>query len=807
MRVPLSWLHEHVDPGLTPEALAEVLTFGGFEVEGIHRPTAGTRGVTVAQVVSVEPIAGSDKLHLVHAFDGEQTWEIVCGASNFASGDKVAAALPGATLPGGHRIERKRLFGHVSNGMLASARELGIADDHKGIWVLDADAPVGADLSEWLGLDDAVLELAITPDRGYGLSILGLARDVAALTGAALHVPQPPPGPASTDSGVPVIIEDPSRCARFAALRVEHVVVGASPAWLQRRLAAAGMRPISNVVDATNHAMLETGHPAHAYDLPALGGPRIEVRAPRAGETLRTLDDLDRPLDPGDLIIADADGPIGLAGVMGGERTEVGPATSTVLLEVASFDAATVLRTARRHRLFTEASTRFEKTVPPETVPAAAARCAALIASLSGGQVVAASDHYPKPKPRESITLRPERAASLLGLDLDAGQQAALLTAIECEVADADGALSVTPPPYRPDLRIEADLCEEVARLHGYDKIPERVPSAGVSGSRSPEHAARLAVRRALAGGGWSEVLAFPFIADEDLAALGLASDDPRRQTVALVNPLSKEEAVLRTTLIPGLLRILRHNANRQTADAAVFEVGRAFLPPTEDEPGADGGPGGATLPAEPTLLAFAACGDFRPARHDEPARAVDLYDVIGAVDLARRTVGLDPLEVRTADAPPYHPGRAAMLRIHGRDLGVVGELHPRVLEALELPPRAVAGEIRLDLLVEGGIVPAHGTAPSPLPGLRFDVAVVVDQHVPAADVAAAVQAAAGPRLTSCRLFDVYTGPSIGEGRKSLAYSLRLDDPQRQLTDDDEREAIERIEAAVTAQLSGALRR
>ena len=810
MRVPVSWLTEFCDPGLPVEELADLLTVGGLAVEDIHRPTGGVRGVTIGEVESVEKISGSDKLFLVSVSDGNGSHEIVCGASNYSPGDKVPAALPGAALvgPGGAAVEigRKKLFGHVSNGMLASARELGIGDDHRGIWVLDRDAPVGADLSEWLTLDDPVLELDVTPDRGYGLSILGVARDVAALTGAELRLPDAV-APGGGEAVVPVDIAAPDRCRRFDGRTIRGVQLSASPAWLQRRLAAAGMRPVSNIVDATNYAMLETGNPIHAYDLALLAGPRIEVRTARAGERLVTLDGVERQLHPDDLLICDADGPVALAGVMGGEATEINDGTTDVFLEVANFTARTVLRTARRHRLHTEGSSRWEKSVPPEHAPLAATRCAELITRYAGGVVVGGSDTFPSPIEREAIRLRPARARMHLGADLADDRQAELLRRIWCEVtADGDG-LAVIPPAYRPDLQQEADLYEELARLHGYNRIPQTLPSTGQAGRRTPPDAARRAVRQALAGAGWTEALSFPFIADDELVALGFGDDDPRRRTVGLVNPLSQEQAVLRTTMLPSVLRVVRHNVNRQVPDVTIFEVGHVFLPPTESQPGAAGGPDGVALPAEPMLLGLAACGAFERPRHDRPPRQADLYDLLGAADIVRRVVGADALDVEPTDEAPYHPGRAARLRMEGQDIGVVGELHPRVAAALEVPARTLVGELRLDRIVARGIRAPVGRAPSPLPGIRFDVAIVVAQDVPAAAVAAAVSAGAGEALSGLELFDVYTGASIGEGRKSLAFRVRLDAADRQLTDADEANAIDGIEGAVAERVNGRLRR
>ncbi|MDP8970865.1 MAG: phenylalanine--tRNA ligase subunit beta, partial [Actinomycetota bacterium] len=594
-----------------------------------------------------------------------------------------------------------------------------VGDDHRGIWVLDDDAPLGAELAEWLRLDDPILDLTVSPDRGYGLSILGLARDVAALTGAEVRLPdaQAPGG----DPGVPVEILDPQRCPRFEARTIRGVRVGRSPAWLQHRLTAAGLRPVSNIVDATNHAMLETGNPIHAYDLALLAGPRIEVRTARPGETLVTLDGVERALDPDDLVIADGAGPVAMAGVMGGEGTEINDATTDVLVEVANFSARTVLRSARRHRLVTEGSIRWERTVPPETTTLAATSCCALITRTAGGVVTGGADHYPNPRSPVVIRLRPQRARDWLGMDVGEDRQRGLLEAIACEVTDeGDGTLSVLPPAYRPDLLQEADLYEEIARLHGYDKVPETVPSSGAAGGRSPEDAAQREVRLTLVGGGWTEVLAFPFIADEDLVALGWGPDDRRRRTLPLVNPLSKQESVLRTSLLPGLLRIVRHNANRQTTDLAVFETGHVFVEPTSQEPGAPGGPTDVALPAEPLVLGLAACGNFEPPRHDRPGRPVDLYDLLGAVDLIARVCGRGGLEAEPTAEPPFHPGRAARLHIDGQPAGVVGELHPRVVAAFEVPERTLVGELGLDRIVAGGIRPARGRVPSALPGLRF---------------------------------------------------------------------------------------
>ncbi len=805
MRVPLSWLTELVDTGLGVDDLADVMTAGGLIVEAVEYPTAAVRGVRVAQVRAVAPIEGSGKLSLVDVFDGDTEHRVVCGADNFAVGDRVALAVPGARLPGGLTIDARRILGHTSHGMLASGRELAISDDHRGILVLDEDAAVGADLRDWLQLDDPVYDIEVTPDRGYLLSILGVARDIAALTGAELRIPEVVP--ATGDRTVPVTIEDTERCRRFEVRTIEDVTIGPSPAWLQRRLTAAGMRPVSNVVDATNAAMLEVGNPIHAYDEALLAGPELVVRTARPGERLRTLDGVDRELDPEDLLICDAKGPVALAGVMGGEHSEINAATTVVTLEVANFAPRTVLRTARRHQLHTQGSMRWERMVPPESVPLAASRCAQLITDVAGGVVTGGADHYPNPPVHAPIVLRPARAAEYLGLDVGADRQRAVLERIGCTVRSDGRELAVTRPAYRPDLTLEVDLYEEIARIHGYERVPETLPSTGQVGGRTPELDAQIRVRETLAGAGWHEILTAPFITEDDLAALGWGDDDRRRQAIALVNPLSQEADVLRTSLLPNLLHIVRQNANRQVPAAALFEIARVYLPPSDDERGAHGGPDRVQLPFEPLLLGLAGYGPFEAERYDRPARTIDVFDLIGACQLLARRLGRGSLEPSATDEAPFHPGRAARLSLGGRALGVVGELHPRTVEALELPSRVVVGEIRLGPLLEGGVIHPQVAEPSPLPGLRFDVAVVTDASVEASAVEEAIRAGAGPDLTDVTLFDLYRGAALGPDERSLAYHVALDNAARQLTDRDEAAAIDGIERSVAARVGGRLRR
>ena len=778
MRVPVSWLRTLV-PGLTASAdeVYAALVRAGLEVEQVHRVGHDISSVVVGEVLDVEELTEFKKpIRYCHVSIGERTHEVVCGATNFAPGDRVPFALPGAVLPGGFTIATRRTYGHVSDGMICSAAELGLSDESDGILVLAPDVPLGADVVELLQLRDEVLDIAVTPDRGYALSVRGVAREAATAFGLELRDPGLLPAPDAGPDGHPVRVDDPDGCDRYVARVVRGLDPSAtSPAWLQRRLVLAGMRPISLAVDVTNHVMLELGQPLHAFDLDALAG-EVVVRRATPGERLTTLDGQDRALDPEDLLITDDRGPIALAGVMGGGPTEVTEGTTDLLVESAHFAPRSIARTARRHRLPSEASRRYERGVDPALAPAAAEAAVRMLVELGGataGPVTDVDTRSPSPVLRFPVG-EPERLAGRAYAPEVVRRR---LEDVGCTVSGGPDVLDVVPPSWRPDLTGSAELVEEVVRLEGYDTIPVVLPTAPAGRGLTAEQRLRRTASRALAGAGLVEVVLPPFVSDDVLEVLGGQTPSPR-----LANPLSAEESLLRPTLLPGLLATVTRNASRGLADVAVFETGHVFLGEggAATAPGVDGPPTpeqraalDAALPQQPRHLGLALAG--APASWDAAVSAV--------VELGR-ALGL-VLEPRAVAHGPFHPGRTAELLLDGRRVGLAGELHPRVVSALGLPARTCAAEANLDVLVAAAA--ARGALPAPrishFPPASVDVALVVADDVPALEVERALREGAGALLEGLRLFDVFRGPQVGEGRRSLAYALRLRAGDRTLTD------------------------
>jgi phenylalanyl-tRNA synthetase beta chain len=817
MRAPISWIADLADlpVGLAPRTLGDALVRVGLEVERVEPAAEGISGpVVVGRVLSfdAESQKNGKTIRWCQVDVGEdEPRGIVCGAQNFAEGDLVIASLPGATLPGGFAIGARKTYGHVSDGMICSVRELGIGDDHDGILVLAAStAEPGDDAVSALALDDAVLDIAVTPDRGYCLSIRGLAREAAAALDVEFHdlglaVPAP------DSAGYPVTVSDPAGCDQFSVRTVSGLNPAArSPAFMVQRLQAAGVRSISLIVDVTNYVMLETGQPLHAFDRAKLSGP-LGARRAQAGEVLITLDESKRVLNPDDLVVTDDTGPIALAGVMGGASTEIDLGTSSVVLEAAHWDPASIARAVRRHKLPSEAAKRFERGVDPQIAAVALQRSVELLVEHGGATADAGFTVVGDGPADTTIELDVIEVAALAGMPIPGSVVAARLLQVGCrraghrelatsgdalaaETAEWTSRVEVIPPSWRPDLTDPADLIEEVVRLEGYHRIPSVLPRPPVGSGLTEAQRLRRTVSRGLASAGYTEVLSYPFVSPAVHDAFGLDADDVRRRAIRLANPISDAEPEMRTSLLPGLLANINRNVGRGTRDLAIYEVGLVYLAAASSSsaprPGVDGPPTPqqlaaieASLPIQPRHLAVALTGAIDQRGWWGPARSANWADAIEAARVVARSARHE-LTVRSAAVAPWHPGRCAELLLGDTVVGVAGELHPRVIAALELPERTCAMELDLDAFPPPP--PALTPVLSPFPPVLLDVAVVVSDQVAAAEVQQAIADGAGSLLESVRLFDVFVDENrLGAGRRSLAFSLRFRALDRTLTVDE----------------------
>jgi phenylalanyl-tRNA synthetase beta chain len=783
MLVPLSWLREYVDLPLSPRELADELTMRGMEVSAIETTGADWTDVVVGRVLEVARHPNADTLWLAKVdVGGDAPLGIVCGAQNLEVGQLVPAALVGAVLPGDRRIERSRIRGEVSEGMLCSAIELGLGTDADGIHILGhgEELPLGRPLAELLG--EVVLDVDVKPNRGDALSMVGLAREVAAFTGGELRMP---PAEVSetddpADAHVRVRIDEPALNPRFTARWFDGVANGASPDWMQRRLLAAGMRPISAVVDVTNYVMHELGQPMHAYDADAVPDGEIVVRRGRAGETLETIDHLERQLDERMLVIADRERAIGLAGIMGGAATEVTDATQRVILESAIFHGPTVRNTARRLGLRSEASMRHEKGLGPDLPRLAVDRAARLISEITGARVgCGIVDNDPKPRPRLHVGVDLARMERLIGIELSFTRVSELLSPLGFGVEPgAGGTLDVIVPSHRVDVAVAADVAEEVARAHGYERITGRLPHAALPPYRPDPSESRHLVRRILAGLGLDEMVGHALIGPDDLERTGLDPADPA--LIRIHNPLSPEHAILRPSMTPSLLSGLAENARRRQPDAWLFDLGKVYWhhpdrPTPRDKRSETAGTGR----YESWELGIALAGSAVPPSPGEPARTADVADLKGIVDALHDALGA-PRPTYQAEAPGErhvhrHPGRTALiLDAGGRAYGSLGEVHPRIAERWGIGGRPVDASIAVDRLLEQ--VPA-GRRSQPISAAQpvdRDLAVVLDEATPVGELLRVARSSAGPTLTELSLFDVYRGEQIGAGRVSYALSFRF---------------------------------
>ncbi len=844
MRIPLSWIREYTQfpaTGTAEDLMADLVKVG-LEEEGVHAaelsgpivvgevlektPEPQSNGKTINWCqVRVVP-QGQQQSLTGDGIDPEGVQGIVCGAHNFEVGDKVVVTLPGAVLPGDFRISARKTYGHLSAGMIASVKELGIGEDHDGILVLSTlglDPEPGTDAMELLGLYDTAAEINVTPDRGYAFSIRGVAREYSHATGTEFTDPASLVTlPESTEPGYPVEIDDAAPiysvpgCSSFVARTVTGVNAAApTPAWMASRLRLAGMRPISLAVDISNYVMLELGQPLHFYDADKLTGP-IRVRRAAAGEKLTTLDDKERQLHPEDLLITDDSGPIGIAGVMGGASTEVSDSTTSIVIEAAHFDPITVARSKRRHKLPSEASKRFERGVDTQLQAVAAQRAADLLVELAGGTDTGAATQVGEPALPEPIVLDPQLPERITGVPYGLQQITQTLTDIGAEVREQDGALLVTPPSWRPDITIPEALVEEIARLVGYDQMPSRLPVAPAGRGLTAQQRRRRTVSAGLAGAGFTEVLNYPFYSVEANELFGRADVEQPLPLVTLANPIAAQYPTLRTTLLPGLLDALRRNTSRGFKDLALFETGAVFLPGdrqgSAELPGLGAHPGEAVIqslksgiPEQPLHIAVALTGSEPAAELGAAGRPRDWADALEAAHQVAQVLNVE-LEVAQGAHQAFHPGRTAELKLNGSSVGYAGELHPKVIEAEDLPERTSVMELNLQELLSAAADQVTAEPISTFPLTTQDVALVVDQRVTAGELEVTLAEGAGELLEGIELFDVYAGEGIGEGKKSLAFALRFRAADRTLTAEEASEA-RAAAVALAAERHGAVQR
>lgn len=803
MFVSYKWLQEYVDlTGITAKQLADRITKAGIEVESVEVRNKGIQGVVIGHVIEREQHPNADKLSkcLVDIGEGEPV-QIICGAPNVAKGQKVAVAKVGAVLPGNFKIKRAKLRGEESNGMICSLQELGVESKlvpkeySDGIFVFPSDAPVGADALQLLYLDDEVLELSLTPNRADCLSMIGVAYEVAAILGRSVKLPtiELHENNENVHDYISVRVDAQEDNPLYAGRIVKNVKIGPSPLWMQARLMAAGIRPHNNVVDITNYILLEYGQPLHAFDYDRLGSKEIVVRRAKAGETIVTLDDVERTLTEDHLVITNGKDPVALAGVMGGANSEVCDETVNVFIEAAYFNGATIRQAVKDHGLRSESSTRFEKGIDPARTKEALDRAAVLMAEYAGGEVVGGVVEVNTLTKKEVVvTITLDRINRVLGTTITKEEVAGILTNLQFTFTEHDGTFTITIPSRRADITIEEDIIEEVARLYGYDHLPATLPIGEAKpGKLTPYQAKRRHVRRYLEDAGLFQAITYSLTNEAKATMFALETATPIR----LALPMSEERSVLRQSLVPHLLEAASYNRARQVENVALYEIGSVYLANGENE-----------LPNEKERLAGVLTGVWHAHLWQGEKKAVDFYVVKGIVDGLFALLGLENrVEYKQAKREHLHPGRTADILLDGKMVGFVGQLHPNVQKQFDLKETYVF-ELDLEALLKAEVDDIRYTAIPRFPSITRDIALVVDEHIVAGDLERAIIGAGGELLKEVTIFDVYKGDRLPEGKKSIAFSLRYYDPERTLTDEEVTNVHEQVIKAVEQQFGATLR-
>lgn len=804
MLVSCEWLNEYIDLNLIPEELAEKFALTGTAVEKVKILGKGLDKIVVGEIKEIEQHPNADNLVFCKVDTGSEILQIVCGAKNMKAGDKVPVALVGAVLLGEVKIKKSKIRGVESFGMMCSSNELGLGADAKGLLILDNNLGLGDDIKSILGLDDAVIELEITPNRPDCMSMIGVAREVGAFTGLPIKTPSNQINEIneSIENKAKVEILDSDLCNRYAARVVTNVKIGPSPLWMQNRLKAAGIRAINNVVDITNYVLMETGQPLHAFDYDYLSGGKIIVRRAFKDEKMVTLDGVERILDEDALVIADEEKAVALGGVMGGATSEVSDKTTTVLIESANFNPVSIMKTSRKLGLISESSIRFERGIDPNGVVYALDRAAYLMQELASGKVLKGKiDVCPVKKNPTTLILRLSRVNNILGAKLNEKNVKEILeglelTILDTQVKDNDVMIKVSVPTFRPDLEREIDLIEEIARIYGYNNIESSLPGGSrKQGGLSLGQELDKKIRNILISSGLNEVITYSFIDKNHFDKLRLTENDLLRNTVRIKNPMSDEQAVMRTTLIPGLIEIACHNIARDSYNVQIFEVGRIFLPRKNEN-----------LPDEPVMAGALITSCWSDANWYEESREIDFFDLKGMVEALFLNLGINDWGLERITHPMFHPGCSAEIVINGKKAGIIGELHPETQAAYEFPKRVYVFEISESDLILAADLNWQLTEISRHPGISRDIAFVIDEEISASDIEKEISSKGGSLLKKLRLFDVYRGGQIIKGKKSVAYSLLFQANDRTLVDSEVSEVEDKIIAGLKEKYQAEIR-
>ncbi|MFH2011610.1 MAG: phenylalanine--tRNA ligase subunit beta [Pseudomonadota bacterium] len=801
MKVSLNWLKEYIDIDLAPKELGEALTMAGFEVENITSVHANLNNVVVGKIVSLKPHPNADKLSLCQVSTGIDLYNVVCGAANMISGDYVALALEGALLPSGMKIKNSKIRGELSQGMMCSEEELKIGGDSKGIMILQNNLELGKNITSALNLDDYIFEISITPNRADCLSIIGIAREVAAITGGMLRLPKIEfkEGNGKIDKMTSVEIHAPELCPRYSASLITDVSIGVSPFWMRRRLESAGVRPISNVVDVTNYVLMEFGQPLHAFDLDRLNERRIVVKRAKEGDIFTSLDGMERRLYNDTLMICDGEKPVAVGGIMGGLNSEVSENTSNVLIESAYFNPTNIRKTSKKLGLQTEASYRFERGVDYGGVIRALNRATQLVLEICGGKAAkGVVDQYPSPIFPKEISLSIKKTNKILGTSLKKGKVKRYLKSIELDVKDLDkDKVIVGIPSFRMDLHREIDLIEEVARLDGYNNIPTTAPVVKVKAAgKNPAQVIQEKAKDILASMGYYEVVNYSFISPVSVSLLNLNAENPYNRFISIKNPLREDQSIMRTTLIPGLLNTMKTNVYNKNLDLKLFELGTVFYSAKGEE-----------LPKEKKMLSALITGLRYGESWSFPGEGVDFYDIKGSLENLFEGLNITNFNfLSTSDILYLHPGKSSIIVVDNTEIGAIGEVHSAVLDGYEISNPVYLFELDFDLIAKHTLGDKKIKPLSKYPPIYRDIALIVDENIQFRDIYDTIDKLSNKLVDNIQVFDVYKGKSIPSGKKSLAYRIKYQSYERTLTDKEVNKIHEKLVFNLVGKIGATLR-